>query len=235
MSHAKKIITPLVLILLVYFWFFFLHPTAKPSPKQVLGTNTNITLFIEPESGNKPILDAINAAQKEILVEVYLLSDKDVISALENAKARNVAVNVILEQHPFGGGNLNPKTKSELATHGISVNWSSPKFALTHEKSIIIDGSIAFILSQNLTTSSFIKNREFDVIDTNIADVVEIRNIFLSDWNRQSFTPSDTDLLESPDNSRVVLESLINSAQHEIYIEVEVIGDKEIETLLENK
>src|SRR5260221_3344557 len=47
----------------------------------------------------------------------------------------------------------------------------------------------------------------------------EIKKIFLADWNRQSFTPIDTDLLESPDNSRVVLESLINSAQHEIDID----------------
>src|SRR5260221_14605183 len=149
MPHAKKFLTPLVLILLVYFWFFFLHQRPVATPKQVLGINTNITLFIEPESGNKPILDAINSAQKEILVEVYLLSDKDVISALENAKARGVGVNVILEAHPFGGGNINPKTKTELIAHGIAVSNSSPKFALTHEKAIIIDNVEAFILSQN--------------------------------------------------------------------------------------
>ena len=235
MSGAKKLISSLVLILLVYSWFFIFHKPSVPTPKQVLGTNTNITLFVEPEAGNKPILDAINNAQKEILVEVYLLSDKDIIASLENARARGVAVNVMLEDHPFGGGNINPKTKEELLSKDIKVAWSNPEFALTHEKAIIIDANTAFILSQNLTAASFTKNREFDVIDKNISDVTEIRNIFLADWSRESFKPTDTDLIESPDNSRVVLEALIRQAKMEIDIEVEVIGDINIINLLKEK
>ncbi len=235
MPQIKKVIPTLTLILLVYLWFFFLHPTPKASEKQVLGTNTNLTLFIEPDAGDKPILDAINSAQKEILIEVYLLSDKDVIASLESAKAKGVAVNVMLEEHPFGGGNLNPKTKNELVSKGVAVLWSNPKFALTHEKAIVIDDTIAFILSQNLTASAFTKNREFDVIDKNIDDVNEIRSIFLADWNRENFSPSDTSLLESPVNSRPTLESLISNAQKEIDIEVEVIEDKEIIALLKQK
>lgn len=235
MPHAKKLLSTFLLILLVYSWFFLFHKPPTPSPKQVLGTNTDITLFIEPDSGSKPIVDAINGAQKEVLVEVYLLSDKDIIQSLENAKTRGIAVNIMLEEHPFGGGNINPKTKAELSTKNIAVSWSSPNFALTHEKAIIIDNLEAFILSQNLTTSSFTKNREFNVIDKNLEDVNEIRDIFLADWSRQSFVPKDTDLLESPNNSRVVLESLIKGAEKEIDIEVEVIADKEFESLLEEK
>lgn len=141
----------------------------------------------------------------------------------------------MLEQHPFGSGNLNPKTKDELVSHGIKVEWTNPIFALTREKAIIIDGSTAFILGQNLTTSSFSKNRELDVIDKDQSEVNEIRNIFLDDWKRQNFNPTDTSLIESPNNSRSVLESLINNSKGKINIEVETIDDEEIISLLINK
>ena len=232
----KKVISTLFLVLLVYSWFFIFHTPPKPTPKQVLGESNNITLFIEPDSGRKPILDAINSAKYEILVEVYLLSDKEIINSLIAARSRGVAVNVILEEHPFGGGGLNPKTKTELLAKGIAVKWSNPEFALTHEKALIIDNSSVFILSQNLAESSFSKNREFDLLDKNQADVDEVRKIFLADWQRSSYAAGgDLAILESPDNSRSVLTSLINSAKSEIEIEVEVIDDREVEDALAAK
>jgi cardiolipin synthase A/B len=231
----KKILPVILLILLVYIWFFAFHKPPKPTEKQVLGANSNLTLFIEPNAGKKPIVDEINKAEKEIDIEVYLLSDKDIILSLESAKSKGVAVNVILEEHPFGGGNLNPKTRDELVSHGIAVEWSNPDFSLTHEKAIVIDNIEAFILSQNLTASAFTKNREFDILNKDPIDVAEIKSIFLNDWNRKSFSPSNTDLIESPDNSRSVLESLIRTSESEIDIEVEDIGDIEFENLLKEK
>ena len=49
----------------------------------------------------------------------------------------------------------------------ITFEWTNSTFSLTHEKSIVIDKNKAFILNQNLTASSFSKNREYDVLDTN--------------------------------------------------------------------
>lgn len=229
----KKALSTLILILLVYAWFFLVHQPSHPTSLKVLGANTNIALFVEPDSGHQPILDAINSAKSEILVEVYLLSDKQVIAALEEAKMRGVDVRVMMEQHPFGGGNLNPKTKNELDSKGVATAWSKPSFALTHEKSIVIDAHEVFVLSQNLTGTSFTKNREYDILDTNPADVAYVRTIFIDDWERKSFTPpAVSDLIESPNTSRAALTTLIGGATKTIEIETEDINDSQIINLL---
>lgn len=235
MPSLKKYLPLLLLLVIVYAWFFIDHIPTQPKKLTVLGASTNVTLFVEPDSGRQPLIDAITSAQKEIDVEVYLLSDKQIITALEDAHNRGIIVNVMLEQHPFGSANLNIKTKAELDSKGISTKWNNSSFALTHEKTIIIDNAESFILSQNLTTSAFTKNREYDVLDTNPSDVLEIATIFKDDWERTSFTPpTNTDIIESPDNSRSALTTLIMSATQSIDAETEDIDDDSlINTLCE--
>ena len=232
----KKYLPLLILIVLVYTWYYFvyLHTTQKNT--NILGASTNLVLYVQPDAGHQPLLDAINGAQKEILVEVYLLSDKQIIQALKDAKARGVDVKVMMEQHPFGGGSLNKKTKQQLDTNGIATEWSSPAFALTHEKSITVDATETFILSQNLTNSAFSKNREYDILDTNPSDVTEVRNIFIDDWERKPFTPpQSTNLIDSPDNSRSGLLTLINSSAKSIDAETEDINDSQLVDALSQK
>lgn len=234
MTIRKNTIT-LLLILLVYGWFYVSQNIIKPHGENVIGANSNISVFVQPESGETPIVNAINNAKSEALVEVYLLSDKKVIESLINAKKRGVNVKVMLENHPFGGGNINNITKIELDAAGISTEWSNPKYSLTHEKAIVIDKNLLFVLSQNLTTSAFSKNREYDILDANSEDVLFARDIFVADWQRQSLTISKSHLIESPDTSRAALESLISNAQKSIDIEMEVVEDNEIIDLLSQK
>lgn len=235
MSLFKKNILALIPLLLVYAWFLIFQVVSHPATLQVLGADANITLFEQPDAGRQPILDAIDNARREVLVEVYLLSDKQIIEALSNAEERGVAVNVMLEQHPFGGSNLNNNTEKKLKEKGISVKWTNPSFSLTHEKAIVIDGRQAFILNQNLTAAAFTKNREYNVLDTDPQDVAEVRNIFMADWERRDFTPPAAHLIVSPSNSRAAITTLVKSATKTIDIEMEYIEDREIVSLLSDK
>lgn len=235
MSLLRKNLLVLVLLLFVYSWYFLSHSIPTQKSISVSGESANVSLSIEPQAGRSVILDEINSAKSEILVEVYLLSDKTIIGALKDAKAKGISVDVMLEEHPFGGGNLNNTTEKELVSAGISVEWSNPAFSLTHEKAIIIDGKKAFILSQNLTSSSFSKNREYDILDTNVKDVEEIRTIFINDWQRKSFTQSSPNLVISPNSSRKTLTSLIQNSTKSIDIEIEDIEDRDIISLLSSK
>ncbi|MCL6096727.1 MAG: phospholipase D-like domain-containing protein [Patescibacteria group bacterium] len=236
MTFFKKNLLTLIFLALIYGAFFVSQVlTPKPTSLNVLGADTNTSLFVEPSAGRKPILDAINNAKSEILVEVYLLSDKQIIQGLEDAKTRGVKVNVMLEQHPFGGGNLNNSSKKTLEENGVSVEWTNSAFSLTHEKSIVIDQNEAFILNQNLTASAFSKNREYDVLDTDFQDVSQIREMFIDDWERKSFTPSTSHLIVSPTNSRPALRALIESGTKTVDLEVEIIEDSQIASLLSEK
>lgn len=232
MPFSKQRIFTLILLILIYAWYFIGHfPNINQNATNVLGAKTNVSLFIQPDMGKSPILNEINNAKHEILIEVYLLSDKDVISSLCMARERGLAVNVMLEEHPFGGGNLNDKSKKALLDCDISVNWTNPTFALTHEKAIILDNQEAFILNQNLTSSAFSKNREYDIFDTNKEDVDVLRKIFLDDWKRQTFSLSISNLIISPNNSRSIITSLMESSGN-LDIEIEDIDDNQIVSIL---
>lgn len=234
-NFLKKNSIAIILFCLVYSWFFINSTFNKPSNVPISATSGNISLFREPEAGKAPLLNEIKNAKEEILVEVYLLSDKDIIQALIDSKKRGVDVSLILEEHPFGGGSLNNKSKKMLEDNNIDVKWSSSKFALTHEKAIIIDKKEVFILNQNLTTSSFVKNREYDVLDTNPNDVLQARNVFIADWEEKSISSNTDYLVLSPVNSRIKISSLLNSGAKSIEIEDEIIEDKQIVNLLKEK
>ncbi len=202
------------------------------SSPQVLGRKSGLELIIEPAEGREPLLQHINSARKEVLVEVYLLSDREIISSLKEAENRGVTVKVMLEEHPFGGGNLNATTLPELTVAGIATRWANPVFTLTHEKALVIDGQTTCILDQNLTTSAFTKNREYDVCDDNPAEVAEVEHIFNADWVRGSYVPNNTNLVVSPDNARDKITALLKSAAKSVDIEIEVLQDPAVVKLL---
>lgn len=228
MQWVRKKFLLLILIALVYVSYFLTHGTTQPTQPHVLSAQSNIFLFTQPEDGRQTLLSEINNAKTEILLEVYMLSDKQIIQALLAAKERGVSEKVILEKHPFGGGNINDKTYQELTADGVPVTWSSPSYALTHEKAMIIDNKEVFVLNQNLTAASFIKNREYDILDANPEDVKEARDIFFADTNRIPVTLSQSHLLVSPENSRATLIGLIKSTTAHIFIEMEILDDKQI-------
>lgn len=215
---------------------FFGAPTRKEyTTGEVAGAQTNLAIFVEPEAEEGPIVEAIKKAQKEILVEVYLLSDNEVLTALEEASARGVLVRVMMEENPFGGGNINETTEARLTKVGISHKWTNPSFALTHQKSIVIDRETLFVLNQNLTESAFKKNREFNIIDFNKSHVDEAVGIFEADWNRSAPSIKEQDLVVSPVNSRDKLAALLRSAKFSIDIYAEVVEDDEMVRILSDK
>ncbi len=234
-TNLRKQLVILACFVLVYLAFFFFHPGHASRPVDISGVGNNLTLFEEPKDGRKPLLDGVENAQAEIDVEMYLLSDKEIIAALKSAHSRGVKVNILLEEHPFGSPSLNQTTYQALKSSGIAVSWANPTFSLTHEKVVVIDQKEAFILTQNLTASSFSKNREYDILDTNIQDVAQIEKIFFADAKRQAITSTDTNLVVSPTNARDVVMSLLKSATKEIAIEMEIIDDSQVIQLLEQK
>lgn len=234
MQFIRKRFILFLFILIIYVAYAVMHAHTTQT-QSVLGVSSNLFLFTQPESGKQPLLDAINSSQKEVDIEVYLLSDKDIIASLLQACQKGVVVRLMLEEHPFGGGNVNQKTYQDLHSSCVHVAWTNPEFSLTHEKAILIDGQEVLILNQNLTTSSFSKNREYDIVDTNPEDVAEVGRIFTADWERQSFQLTNENLVVSPVNSRDILSSLIHSATKSLVIETEVIDDPDIARLLTQK
>ena len=194
-----------------------------------------VHVFVEPDAGDSVITDAIAGAKKTVLLEMYLLTERNVISALEEAAQNGVNVRVMLEQHPYGSGSVSPtETLDRLKAAKVTAQFTNPSFALTHEKGMVIDNSTAYIMTANFTAAalgsgSSTKNREYGIIDTNAQDVQEVTNIFNADWNRSTPQLNDTNLVVSPVNSRDDFTSLINSARKTLLIEAEEMQDSGVE------
>src|SRR5436305_6243649 len=198
-----------------------------------------VHVFVEPDAGEHPITDAINGAQKSIWLEIYILSDRNVIRALEEAANRGLDVRVMLEPHPFGGGSSPSKTLDTLAASGIKTQFTNPSFPLTHEKGMITDNTTAYIMTSNFSRSALggssgYRNREYGIIDTIKQDVLATEKIFMADWNHSTVKFNDPNLVVSPINSRNDFTTLINSARSTLLIEAEEMNDSDIEQALTN-
>jgi phosphatidylserine/phosphatidylglycerophosphate/cardiolipin synthase-like enzyme len=189
-------------------------------------------IFIQPGDGRRPILDEIAAATTSIDLEIYIVSDDEILEGLEAAQARGVAVRVLLEEHPFGGGGGQQGIFDRLDAAGINVRWSSPVFRFSHIKMMVIDQELVIIMNQNLTTSSFTGNRELGVITTAPEAVQAASAIFAADWAQEA-EPSPGPLVVSPTNARESLQTLIDSAQTSVDVYAEVLRDPDLLHALE--
>ncbi|HEU5227218.1 MAG TPA: phospholipase D-like domain-containing protein [Ktedonobacteraceae bacterium] len=197
-----------------------------------------VKVFVEPDTGDQFIASAITQAQTSVWVEMYLLTDRAIINALEAAAQRSIDVRVMLEAHPYGASGA-MQTLDRLRAAGVKAQTASPDFALTHEKGMILDGTTVYIMTANFTRSalggtSSVTNREYGIIDTNQPDVQAVQNIFTADWNRTNAQFDDPNLVVSPVNSRNSFTTLINNAHNMLLIEAEEMQDSGIEQALMN-
>ena len=186
------------------------------------------TLIVQPDDGRTLVLNALNAAKKSIELTIYEISDPQIMSALQAAKARGAAVRVIYNWYSFPADmqqrEITPAIQ-ELTKAGIQCKQAPRTFEVTHEKAFVIDGATGIVMSFNLTSEYFGTTRDFGIVTTAGAEVTEISNVFDVDWNEKPITPEVASLVWSPVNSRTKLTSLINRAKNTLDIYCEEVDD----------
>ena len=127
---------------------------------------------------------------------MYEDEDSQVNAALAADEHRDVEVRVLLSGGYYGEGSAqNQAAYGYLQAHRVPVKWTPSYFALTHQKTLLIDGH-AYILTFNLTPQYYASSRDFGVIDTIAADDAAVRRTFDADWSGQRITaPNGADLL----------------------------------------
>jgi phosphatidylserine/phosphatidylglycerophosphate/cardiolipin synthase-like enzyme len=186
------------------------------------------TLIVQPDDGRGLVLQALNAATKSIDLTIYELSDPQIMSALEAAQARKVAVRVLYNWYSFTPRmqqtDITPAIQ-QLTKAGIQCKQAPRTFEVTHEKAFVIDGSTAIVMSFNLTAEYFGTTRDFGIVTTAPAEVAEIAAVFQADWSGAAIAPKVPSLVWSPVNSSAKLTALINSAKTTLDIYCEEAED----------
>ncbi len=176
-------------------------------------THGPVELVMQPDAGSARLVQAIDGAEQSLRMKVYLVTEDDVVDALKRAAQRGVDTRVMIEPNPEGGGDTNRVAAQELAAAGVQVLDTPSAFRLSHEKSLVVDDRVAFIMTHNLTRSSFAKNREFEAISEEEAVVEEVAQVFDADWDRREPDLSQAQLVWSPINSRSRITALIDGAR----------------------
>lgn len=191
---------------------------ATPMPTQ------SVSIIVEP-NGNKgsELVAAINAATKSVYMTMYQIDSSPVLAALVARKQAGLDVQVILDGSTTCKS-FNTPAYNQLHNAGIAVVWSNSTFTYTHEKTVMIDGTSAWIMTMNSNTSSPADNREYLALDTDPTDVAEATAVFKADHAMQSITPSGA-LVVAPVNARPDLVALIDMATTTLDVEGEEFSD----------
>ena len=205
-------------------------PTAGAVQAGTSGVTRSGPLIVEPGAGFSPLYRLINDARHSIDVTMYEFSDTAAERDLAAAAGRGVRVRVILDQRERSA---NSGAYAYLSSHRVTVTWSSPDYRYTHQKTVIIDGARAVIMTANLTSRYYATSRDFLVLDTERADVSAITAVFDADFIGTAVRPGDgSHLVWSPTDSEDRLLGLINGARSSLRIYSEEMGDRTVENAL---
>ena len=184
------------------------------------------SLIVMPDDTARPILQAIARATKSIRIKMFLFSDPSLLKAVIDAHKRGVDVRIMLNPSRRDGKKENADCRMALTAEGIKVIDSNPEFDVTHEKSMVIDDSIAFVQSLNWDTENLTATRDYAIATTHKHEVEEIAQCFDDDWTRSKFDASaQKHLIWCIGNGRQRLGQLIDSARHTLWLQNERYQD----------
>lgn len=119
-------------------------------------------------------------AARRVLVEIYTLTDGEVLAELAIARRRGAIVRVLLDPNQV----YNVRAYNVLRSSGVETRWFPiPKGALLHAKIGLFDGDLV-LGSANWTLSGLGVNHELDVETSDANAVQAYLGRFQSDWAR---------------------------------------------------
>ena len=183
-------------------------------------------LFVFPDDTASAIIDPIDEARHTLNVRMFLFTDPSLLDAVIAAKRRGVHVRVMLNPARRDGSSDNDAARKKLHAAGVNVHNSNPAFAVTHQKSMVIDDRIGFVESLNWETRDLTETRDYAIETTNKAEVAEMVRCFDADWEHRAFEPSrDSSLIWCPNNGRQRIADFIDSARKTLWLQNERYQD----------
>jgi cardiolipin synthase A/B len=183
-------------------------------------------LIVLPDDTAEAILAPINAARHSMNIRMFLFTDPSLINAVIAARRRGVKVRVMLNPARRDGTSDNAATREMLKQEGVAVRDSSAEFAVTHQKSMVIDDKVGFIESLNWETRDLTVTRDYAVETTRKAEVAEMVRCFDADWDERPFEPAaGSELIWCPNNGRQRIADFIDSAKQTLWLQNERYQD----------
>ncbi len=121
-------------------------------------------LIVEPDDGLQPVREFIQSAEESLLIKQFTFTEESFIQAVIDRKNAGVNVRVMLNPARSAGDRANDDTFETFEKAGVNVQWANPKFYVTHEKSMVVDGTAALVATFNLCEKYFSLTRDYGII-----------------------------------------------------------------------
>ncbi|MFO1046346.1 MAG: phospholipase D-like domain-containing protein [Geminicoccaceae bacterium] len=177
-------------------------------------------VLVQPDDGVAPVVELMGAARQAIAIKQFTFTHPVLLEATLAAKRAGREVRVMLNPHRSSGDRANDAAFEQLKAGGIEIEWCNPRFAVTHEKSMVIDDRLALIATFNFCEKYFTQTRDYGLVIEDHAVVAEILDCYQADWRREPFHPhAESTLLWSNNNSRRLMSTFIDAAQEQLDIQ----------------
>jgi phosphatidylserine/phosphatidylglycerophosphate/cardiolipin synthase-like enzyme len=184
------------------------------------------SLIVQPDDGIAPILKTVEAAKHFLDIKMFQFTDPVLIEAVIAAHRRGIKVRVMLNPSRFTGEHDNDEAFELFHNAKVPVKETNPKYPITHEKSMVVDGKQAFIMSLNWAPKYFGLTRDYGLVTNDHEEVAEVAGCFEADWNREDFTPPPvSNLIWSVGRARQEVIDFIDGAEKSLYIQHEKYVD----------
>jgi cardiolipin synthase A/B len=187
-----------------------------------------VKLLIQPEDGVAPLVAAIKKAKKQIDIVVFRFDRAELEGALKDAAERGVSVTALIAYANQGGEKSLRKLEMRLLEAGVTVSRTADDLVRYHDKLLIIDRRVLYVLSFNFTHLDIDHSRGFGIVTRKNKLVQEALKLLKADNERTRYEAGCDGFVVSPVNARKQLLALINGAKKELLIYDPKIADTEM-------
>lgn len=174
-------------------------------------------IIVQPDAGVVPVVQAIRKAKKTIDVCIFRFDIDEIERALAAAVQRGVRVRALIAHTNRGGEARLRKLELRLLAAGLTVSRTADDLLRYHAKYMVADDTL-HLFGFNFTKSDILKSRSFAVATRDRKAVAEALKLFEADCTRQTYKPSPSHLVVSPETARATLTTFIKKARRELAI-----------------
>ncbi len=192
-------------------------------------------LIVQPSDGVKPMIDAIERAQKTLDLIIFRFDLKPVEKAIEAAVARGIAVRALIAHTNTGGEKRLRQLELRMLDKGVTVSRTDDELVRYHAKMMVVDRDELHVYGFNYTALD-LKSRSFGVVTKDRKVVQEAMRLFEADVCRQEFEPAlEEGFVVSPENAREQLATFIKRAKKSLAIYDPKLSDPQMIRLIHQR
>ncbi|MGH9493698.1 MAG: phospholipase D-like domain-containing protein [Candidatus Sulfotelmatobacter sp.] len=192
-------------------------------------------LIIQPDDGVSPLLSAIKSAKESIDLAIFRFDHRELDKALRAAVARGVKVTALVASVNHGGEKSLRKLEMRFLDAGITVARSASELTRYHDKVIVVDRRVLYVLSFNFTNIDIDHSRGFGIVTHNSKWVAEAVKLLEADSKRVPYCCGLDTFVVSPVNARKALGNFLKRTHKQLLIYDPKISDKDMIRTLEDR